>query len=350
MLNGALYWKAFAQYKLAKSDDALASLAELRRAYAESRYLGDARVLEADIRKSAGQPMTTDASDDEIKLLAISAIQNSDPDRAIPLLENVLKATNSLAVKRRALFVLAQNDKPAAHEILMSYAKGSGNPDLQIEAIRYLAARRQQTSSADLQAIYASTTDVDVRRAVLNALVNTGDAPMLFSFANGTATFGGGGSSAGAMDVQRMAISALGSRRLASPQDLMQLYQKEDNQDLRLAIVRAMASMGAVNQVVQVAKTDKDPTVRRQAVRYLSGMKPETTGTALVDLYNANTDHDMRSAIISALAGQNNASALVALARKEADGTLKVEIVRRLAGMAPRSKVASDYLMDVINK
>ena len=68
----------------------------------------------------------------------------------IPLLENFLKGSNSLQLKRRALFLLAQNDRPAAHQILVNYAKGSGNPDLQIEAIRYLSARKQQTTAADL--------------------------------------------------------------------------------------------------------------------------------------------------------------------------------------------------------
>ena len=53
--------------------------------------------------------------------------------------------------------------------------------------------------------------------------------------------------------------------------------------------------------------------------------------------------------MISALGNQNNAEGLVAIARKETkDLELKREIVRRLAEMAPTSKVAADYLMEVI--
>ncbi len=159
--DGALYWKAFAEYKLAHTQDALAAIASLRTDYPQSRYLGDAKVLEVDVRKSTGQPvdLNTLAADEEIKILAIQGIQKSAPDRAIPLLEGVLTQSNPLQVKKQAIYVLALSDDPRAHDVLMRYAKGAGNPDLQVEAIRYLASRRdKQTTSADLRSIYESST------------------------------------------------------------------------------------------------------------------------------------------------------------------------------------------------
>ena len=85
-------------------------------------------------------------------------------------------------MKKRALFVLAQNEDPAAHQALLNYAKGNGNPDLQVEAIRYLTARTPRNgqlalkaTGAELMDIYNATQDLDVRRAVLSALVSAGD-------------------------------------------------------------------------------------------------------------------------------------------------------------------------------
>jgi HEAT repeat protein/TolA-binding protein len=336
--DGALYWKAYAQYKLGKSDDALATLAELRRSYAQSRYLSDSRVLEADVRKSSGKPVTGDVDNDEIKLLAISSMQNSNPEGAVPLLENVLKATNSLQVKKRALFVLASNDQPAAHQVLVNYAKGSGNPDLQVEAIRYLTARKGKTTNAELEEIYNSTQDLDVRRAVLDALVSAGDKPALLRYAGGNS----------AVEVRQRAIQGLGSANLITATELMALYQKEDNKDLRQTMVRAFSSMGAVDQITQIIKTEKDPSVRQQAIRSLGGMKTERTGPALVELYGAEQDKDVRKAVISALGSQNNVDGLVSIARKETNPELKLEVVRRIADMAPRNKAAMDYLMEQI--
>jgi HEAT repeat protein len=330
--DGALYWKAFAQWKLGKADDVIATLNELRRSYAQSRYLADARVLEADVRKSPG-----DASDDEIKLLAIAAMQNSDPDRAIPLLENVLKASNTLQLKKRALFVLAQNDRPAAHQILVNYAKGSGNPDLQIEAIRYLSARKQQTTAAELQDIYNSTQDIDVRRAVLDGFANSGNKVALVRVAGDPSP-----------EMRRIALNNLGNANLLTPQELMGFYQKEDNKDLRMSIVRSLGSMQALDQLAQVIKTEKDPAVRQQAIRSLGNIKADRTGQTLVDLYSADQDRDSRKAVLSALSNQNNAEALVAIARKETNGDMKLEIFRKIADLAPKNKAAMDYLMEQI--
>ncbi len=326
------------RYKLGKSDDALATLAELRRSYAQSRYLGDAKVLEADVRKSSGRPQTGDADNEEIKLLAISSMQNSNPEGAVPLLENVLKATNSLQVKKRALFVLAYNDQPAAHQVLVSYAKGSGNPDLQVEAIRYLTARKGKTTGAELEEIYNSTQDVDVRRAVLDALVSTGDKSALVRIA-------GTGSPT---EVRRLAISNLGNANLITAPELMQLYQKEENKDLRQTMVGAFGSMGAVDQLTQIIRTEKDPAVRQQAIRSLGRMKTERTGQALVDLYGAEQDKDVRKAVVSALGNQNNVDGLISIARKETNPELKLELVRRIADMAPHNKAAMDFLMEQI--
>ena len=58
MPTARCYWKAYAQFKLAKSDDAVATIAALRKDFPSSRYLGDAKVLEADARRrrrAAGQ-------------------------------------------------------------------------------------------------------------------------------------------------------------------------------------------------------------------------------------------------------------------------------------------------------
>ena len=336
--DGALYWKAYAEYKLGRTADALAALNELRQQYGQSRYLSDARALEADVRKSSGQPLNANADDDEIKLLAIQGIQNSNPDGAIPLLEGVLKATNSLQVKKRALFVLAQNDQPAAHQLLISYAKGSGNPDLQLEAIRYLVDRRRQTTGAELNEIYNATQDVEVRRAVLDALISSRDRPALLKIVGSDSS----------PDIKRRAISGLGSNGLMAPQELMDLYRKEQDSGLRMTIVRAMGSMGAADQLTQVIKTESDPAVRLQAIRSLGSQKPEATGQALVDLYGANQDKDVRKAVISALGSQENADGLIAIARKETSTDLKLDIVRRISDIAPKNKAAMDYLMELI--
>lgn len=340
--DGALYWKAFAQYKLGQIDDALATLATLRQNHAQSRYLGDAKVLEADVRHLAGQRLSAEqiaAMDDEqIKILAIQGIQRSNPEGAIPLLEGVLQATNSLQVKRRALYVLALSDQARAREILLNYAKGAGNPDLQMEAIKYVAANREHPNiSADLRQIYESTDDQSVRMAVISAYRSSGNKNALIQLVQATNQ---------PMVIRQQAVSGL--RGIATPQDLWAIYQKETNRDLRLQMVSAFGSMGATEQLNQIARSEQDAAIRQRAIRYLGGREAEETGETLVALYGTNADVDTRKAVIAALASQNNAEGLVAIARKEASLELKTEIVSKLSSMASRSKVAADYLLEII--
>ena len=63
-----------------------------------------------------------------------------------------------------ALFVLAQNEDPRARAILLRYAKGEGNPDLQLDAIRYLISRRDQTTISPVP-MPASTTPSSLANA-----------------------------------------------------------------------------------------------------------------------------------------------------------------------------------------
>jgi HEAT repeat protein len=339
-VDASLYWKAFAQFKLGRSQDAQATLATLRTEHPQSRYLNDAKILDADVRATAGQPVDPAAiDDDELKLLAIQGLQRTDPAGAIPLLEGVLQANNSLRVKERALYVLALTDLPRAHEILMSYAKGAGNPDLQLRAISYLASRRDsETTSADLRAIYESTSDTSVRMAVITAYRSAGDKGSLVRVV----------SSGEPVEIRSRAVSSLAG--IAGPQEIWALYQKEANADLRTHMLSALSSMKAVDHLMQAASSEGDAEVKQRAIRYLGGHDAEVTGETLIGLYSVEDDIDTRRAVIRALAAQDNAEGLVAVARKDSSPEAIRDVVTRLSSMAGRSKVAADFLAEIIKR
>jgi len=83
-------------------------------------------------------------------------------------------------------------------------------------------------------------------------------------------------------------------------------------------------------------------------VRNLGLMQPSATGAALAEIYSSQRDTGIRRAAVQGLFVQNNAEALVALARKETDPAMKKELVQRLSLM--KAKVALDYLMEVPGK
>ena len=123
--DAALYWRAYCEDKLGRRSDALGSIADLEHKYPQSRWQNDAKALEVQVRHETGQPVSPQSqSDDELKLLAINGLMQSDPSQALPLLEKVLNGTGSPRVKERALFVLAQSGTPEAGQILLHIAEG----------------------------------------------------------------------------------------------------------------------------------------------------------------------------------------------------------------------------------
>jgi HEAT repeat protein len=148
--------------------------------------------------------------------------------------------------------------------------------------------------------------------------------------------------------LRQSAITGLSN--LAAPQELMALYQKETDPALRTQIVSVLASMAAVDQLADIARTDQDAAVRQRAIRSLGGQRPERTGQTLITLYGGTQDRASRTAIIQALGQQNNADGLVAIARKETSLDLKKQIVSQLSGLAAKSPAAADYMMEMLKQ
>jgi tetratricopeptide (TPR) repeat protein len=184
--DGALYWKAYSQNRLGQRTEALATIAELTKNYPNSTYRRQANVLEAEVRRDIGQPVRPqDSSDDEVKLLALQALQNTAPEEAVPMIEKVLEGTSGPRVKQRALFVLAQSKTPRAREVLRNYAKGSSTPELQAQAVQYLGVHGGPENRTVLAEVYAGTADVEVKRRILRAFMTAGDKDRLFKAAQG---------------------------------------------------------------------------------------------------------------------------------------------------------------------
>ena len=105
--DGALYWKAYTLHKLGRRDEALAALAELRKAHAGSRWLDDAKELELEVNQSSGKPASPDqVAEEDLKVLALQGLMQSDPERAFPITENLLKSSHSPKLKRMVVYVL----------------------------------------------------------------------------------------------------------------------------------------------------------------------------------------------------------------------------------------------------
>jgi HEAT repeat protein len=168
--DAAMYWKAYSQSRLALSKEALETIKEMAKQFAASPWVKDAKALELEIRQAAGQPISAELqNDEELKLLALRGVMQTDPDKGLPIIEKMLAGGAAPRVRDRALFVLSQSRSPKARDIMVTTAKNNANPELQLRAIRYLGFMGNDDRDL-LPGIYRTSTDASVKRAVMNTL------------------------------------------------------------------------------------------------------------------------------------------------------------------------------------
>lgn len=333
--DGALYWRAYALNKRGLRDEALKTISTLRGSHPKSRWLRDARALEVEIRQATGQSGVPEKNgDDDLKLMALGGLMNADPDRALPLVEQMLATSQSEKVRDRALFVLAQSGSPKAREALVRIARSSADEDIQVRAIRYLGLFGGQESRQALVDIYKSSQNPRARKAVLHGFMVAGDRARLLEVARTEAS----------PELRREAIHQIG---IAGGRDeLWQLYQQETSVEAKDAIINALFIGGASERLSELAQKETDPRLRREAIQKLGLTGAPKSAATLKQLYASEKEPDIKKTILNAFFIQNNAAALIEIARAEKDPSLKREAVQKLSLM--NSKEAADYMMELL--
>jgi len=268
--DAALYWKAYSQSKLALNDEALRTIQELSKQFAKSTWVKDAKALAVEIQQAVGQPVSAELqNDEELKLLALRGVMQTDPDKGLPIIEKMLAGGATPRVRDRALFVLAQSRSPRARDIIATTAKNSANPDMQVRAIRYIGMMQGSDTNDLLAGIYRSSADVAVKRAIIQSYFQNGNADKIGEIARTEKD----------TDVRRLAIRDLGvMNRPGTTETLVAIYKADNSSDIRREIVNSLFVHRDAKALVDLARAEKDPSLKREIVSKLSVMKaPEAT-------------------------------------------------------------------------
>ena len=116
------------------------------------------------------------------------------------------------------------------------------------------------------------------------------------------------------------------------------------------AVLHGLFVAGDSEHILELAHTEPQPELRREAIHKLGVMGKEQTGPALVSIYKSEKDPDLRKAVLDAgLFVQGNSHALIEIARSEKDPELKREAVHRLSIMG-NDKEAANYMMELLKE
>ena len=305
--EGALYWKAYAENKEGQPASALSTCGELRKKFPKSHWIDECGALEIEVRGKSGHPVSPQGEPDEnLKLLALNALMQQDQAQAVPILQKILSGNQSDELKSRALFVLAESRSPQADALIGQIAQGQSGAPLQIKAIRMLAIAKGKGANETLASIYQKSSDTQVKRAILQSYLMTGDPSKLLEAARQESN----------PELARTAVHTLGAMGAAS--DLLAMYRSANNAQTKEDIISALIPCGqkGVGSLSEIAKSEQDAGLRRKAIRNLGISGGMSVAPILVETYQKNSDVETKRAAAQSLFLANDAPDLVTLARE----------------------------------
>jgi len=334
--DAAMYWRAYALNKLNRKSEALTQLNDLQKAFPKSKWWtsdGAALMAQLDPKSAVG----VNKENEEMQLLAIQSLMNSDDPRAFPLLEEVLKSpTKSQRVKEKALFVLAQSDDPKAQTAIQNIARGKENPGLQCKAIQQIGIQGSKNSINALVEIYNTSADGSVKRCVLHAFLTSDAKDNVLAVAKNEKD----------QSLRKEAIRQLGV--MDARPELRQMFQNAQTAEDKKAIIEACSISGDTELLSQVAKSSTEPEVRRAAIRGLGITDSKSSRSMLLAMYPTEQNSDVKRSIVEALFIQDDAGDLIKLFKSEGDPQMRKNIAEKLSVMD--NKEARDFLLEMLDK
>ena len=366
----ALYYEAFALYRSGEGADlrnALSALKALSTNYPTNSTKGDAATLHTRIcgalarqgdascaasitreAQSATAPCATDDDENDIRIAALNGLLQMDAERALPILRKVLARRDecSVALRRKALFLLSQKGSGENTDILLATARQDPDRDIREQAVFWLSQDQDPRVVSILDSLVAHSDDEGIREKALFALSQQSDH-------RGSETLRRIAQRDDApAELREKAIFWLGLAGGSESEGFLKdLFARTTNEDLKEKLLFALSHhRGSGDWLLTVAQDDKEPEdTRQKAVFWASqgGVSVER----LVAVYDHSTNTELREQVIFALSQRSEPAAVDALmhvAKTDKDQGLRAKAVFWL-GQSPDPRAAK-FLQELIEQ
>jgi HEAT repeat protein len=385
----ALYYQAFSLYRSGSSDELRTALEALKaqqekypeaaadpdaatlrtRLYAALAARGDAQAAAA-LRAATASGSACDKEEMDVRAEALNALAQINPPDARPTLKKVLARRDECSVnlRRRAVYILARNGTEESSGDLLEVAKADPSPEVRHDAIVLIGRSPGTGTVRTLEQLFKDAPDDRTRESVLSALRHNG-GPEAKRALRGIVERADLPERMRAEAIQQLGSSwekgpelipgagGAGFRRSAGDEEdaayLRNLYSKTDSRTVRSAILSSVARIGGTASdqwLLGVAKNrDEDIGLRREALARI-----RTSALSVDDLsklFDALSERELRSAVVSQLANREEPAAtdkLIEIARSGTDPVIRRQAIGALARKKdPRT---TKLLLDLVEK
>jgi HEAT repeat protein len=292
-------------------------------------------------------PDADEATDDRIA--ALNALLQMDADRAMPILQKVLARRDacSVALRRKAVFLVSQKRTDQTANILMNVARSDPDQEVREQAVFWLS--QVPGSTGLLEEILKGNGDENIKEKALFSLSQQNEPraqQVLRDLAMRESESG---------DLREKAIFWLGQRRSTDNTDFLRnLYSRLTNQDLKEKILFSLSQQrGAGNEqwLMNIAVNSKEDIELRKKALFWAGQ----SGVAIPELsrlYDRMGDTEMKEQIIFVLSQRQHDPAamdkMFEIAKNEKDADLRKKAIFWLG--QSRDPRVQQFLIDLINK
>lgn len=281
-------------------------------------------------RSTGGRAGGRDAceDDDDVKLAALNAVLQMDSERAMPLLTRVLarRDSGSVCLRRKAVFLVAQKADAGGEDVLIGAARNDPDGEVREQAVFWLSQVESPKAVAALDSIVQKSTDVELQekavfalsqqsgaqaRSALRAIAERKDMPR---------------------GIREKAIFWLGQSESGGGEYLRGLYARLDDDELKDKVIFGVAQSGSAEDRRWLLDVAKDPKgtveLRKKAVFWLG--QAGGSGTELASLYGSLTEQELKEQVIFALSQLDGPAAvdqLMEIARKDKDPEMRKKAI-----------------------
>jgi HEAT repeat protein len=206
--------------------------------------------------------------DTELRVRVIHWLGQHGREGVFDELVSVYNADRDGEIRQAVLHSIARMENPRAYAKLLEVARGGDDAEMRQHAIRWIVQKKGEAALDDLSGLYQSERDAEIKSHILRAMARM-DSPRALDKLFEVARDGDDS------ELRQQAIRWLGQkageRSLAALRDMAN--SSDADTDVQLQVVRAISQRPAgeaVPLLIQVARTHRNPEVRRTAVQHLS--------------------------------------------------------------------------------
>ena len=303
-LDAALYWYGYALQKQDRKEEARQPLVLLINRFPNSSWRQEAQALLVVLGHKDDVDQALSKDNCEIKMLALQSLFEGDPERAINIANDAIKANPQTCpgFPAAAVSMLGSYAGARAIPLLVDIARTNPDQKLRLTAIKRLGEQNSAQVTDELIKIYDADRTKEIRAQILRAFVES-HTPRGIAKVIEIARAGDD------LAVRQYAIRFMSELEdPASLDELIRIYDADKTKEIRSQILRALGERDdqrARNKLFQIARQGETPELRIEAIRRL-GDNERISLDELLQLYTSETDPQIKQALLRVFADSND--------------------------------------------